>query len=44
MYISTNIHRPYVYDPLGSYILLDNNSIEQITSYFSTLINYPHLD
>ena len=30
MSISTNIYRPYVYDPLGSYISLANNSIEQI--------------
>ena len=29
--ISTNIHRPYVYDPLGSYRV--SNSIDQITSY-----------
>ena len=37
MYISTNIHKPYVCDPLGPY-----NSIDQITPYCSTLINYPH--
>ena len=40
--ISTNIHRPYVCDPLGLYISLVNNSIDQITPYWSTLINYPH--
>ena len=46
MSISTNIHRSYVYDPLGPYILLVNNSIEQITPYWSNLINYshPHID
>ena len=40
--ISTNVHRPYVYDLLGPYISLANNSIDQITLYWSTLINYPH--
>ena len=44
--ISTNIHRPYVCDPLGLYILLVNNYIEPITPYWSTLINYlyHHID
>ena len=42
MYVSTNIHRPYVCDPLGPYISLVNNSIDQITPYWSTLINYLH--
>ena len=42
MSISTNIHRPYVCDPLGLYISLVNNYIDQITLYWSTLINYPH--
>ena len=42
MFISTNIYRLYVYDPLSSYISLVNNSIDQITPYWSTLINYPH--
>ena len=44
--ISTNIHRPYVCEPLGPYISLVNNSIGPITSYWSTLINYPyqHID
>ena len=42
MSISTNIHKPYVCDPLGPYISLVNNSIDQITPYWSTLINYPH--
>ena len=42
MSISTNIYRPYVCDPLGPYISLVKNSIDQITSYWSTLINYPH--
>ena len=42
MYISTNSYRPYVCDPLGPYISLVNNSIDQITPYWSTLINYPH--
>ena len=40
MSISTNIYRPYVCDPLGPYISLINNSIDQITPYFSILINY----
>ena len=40
MSISTNIHKPYVCDPLGPYISLVNNSIDQITPYWSTLINY----
>ena len=40
--ISTNIHRPYMCDPLGPYISLVNNSIDQITPYWSTLINYLH--
>ena len=43
MSISTNIHKPYVCNPLGPYISLVNNSIDQITPYWSTLINYPHL-
>ena len=42
MFISTNLHGPYVRDPLGPYISLVNNSIEQIISYWLTLINYPH--
>ena len=42
MSISTNIHKPYVCDPLGPYISLVNNYIDQITLYWSTLINYPH--
>ena len=42
MSISTNIRKPYVCDPFGPYILLVNNSIEKITPYLSTLINYPH--
>ena len=41
MSISTNIHRPYVCDPLSPYISLVHNSIDQITSYWPTLINYP---
>ena len=43
MSISTNIHKSYVWDPLGPYISLVNNSIDQITPYWLTLINYPHL-
>ena len=39
MFLSTNIYRPYVCDPLVPYISLVNNSIDQITPYFSTLIN-----
>ena len=42
MYISTNIHKPSVCDPLGPYISLVNNSIDLITPYWSTLINYRH--
>ena len=42
MFIFTNIHRPYVYDHLGPYISLINTFIDQITPYWSTLINYPH--
>ena len=42
MSISTNIYRPNVCDPLGPYISLVNNSIDQITPYWSTLINSPH--
>ena len=30
MSISTNIHRPYEYDPLDPYISLVNNSIDQM--------------
>ena len=30
IFISTNIYRLYVYDPLGLYISLVNNSIDQI--------------
>ena len=33
MYIATNIYRLYVCDPLGPYISLVNNSIDQITPY-----------
>ena len=40
MSISTNIHRSYVCDPLGPYISLVNNSIEQITLYWLILIKY----
>ena len=42
MSISTNIHRLYVCDPLGPYILLGNNSIDHITPYWLTLVNYPY--
>ena len=46
MSISTKIHRPYVCDPVGPYISLVNNPIDQLTPYWSTLINYPypHID
>ena len=40
--ISTNIYRLYMCDLLGPYISLVNYSIDQITFYRSTLINYPH--
>ena len=43
MSISMKIHRPYVCDPLGSYISLVKTSIVQIPSYSLTLINYPLL-
>ena len=42
MSISTNIYKPYVCDPLGPYISLVNNYIDQVTPYWSTLINYLH--
>ena len=42
MSICSNIHRPYVCDPLGPYISIVSNSIYQITSYWSTLVSYPH--
>ena len=42
MSISTAIYKPYVCDPLGPYISLVNKSTDQITPYWSTLINYPH--
>ena len=44
--ISTNIYRPYTCDPLGSYISLVYNSIDQIISYWSNFINYlyQHID
>ena len=42
MFISTNIHMPYMCDPLGLYISLVNYSIDQIIPYWSTIINYPH--
>ena len=42
MYISTNIIRPYMCDPLGLYILLVNKSIDLITSYWSNFINYAY--
>ena len=38
--IFTNIHRPYVCDPLVLYISLVNNSIDPITPSWSTLINF----
>ena len=42
IFISTNIHRPYVCDPLGPYISLVNNSIDPITPNWSTLDNYSY--
>ena len=42
MSISKNIHRPYMCNPQGVYISLVNNSIDKITIYWSTLINYVH--
>ena len=36
--ISTNIYIIYVCDPLDLYISLVNNSIDQITSYWSILL------
>ena len=33
IFILTNIHRPYVCDPLGPYISLVNNSIDPIIPY-----------
>ena len=40
--ISTNIYKPYMCDPLGSYISLINKYASPITPYWSTLINYLH--
>ena len=40
MSISTNIHRLYMCNPLGPYITLVNNSMDPITPYWSTFINY----
>ena len=42
MSISTKIYRPYVCDPLGSYISLVNNSIDLIMPYWLRFINYLH--
>ena len=42
MSISTNIHRPYVCDPLGPYISLVNMSIDRIAPDWLTLIKYPY--
>ena len=42
MSISTNIPRPYVCDPFGPYISLVNNYLDNIISYWLTLMNYPH--
>ena len=39
---STNAQRPYVYEALGSYISVVNNSIHIITPYWSKFINYLH--
>ena len=33
MYISTNVYRPYVFDPLGPYIILVNKYVDLITPY-----------
>ena len=40
MSITTNIHKPYVCDPLDLYIYLVNSSIEPMIPYWSILINY----
>ena len=42
MFIFTNIHRPYVCNPLGLYISLVNNSLDPIKLYLSMLISYSH--
>ena len=42
MSISTNIHIAYLCGPLGLCILLVKNSIDLITPYWSTFINYIH--
>ena len=39
MSISMNIHRPYLCEPLGSYISQVNDSKDLIISYCSTFIN-----
>ena len=38
MFIFTNIHKSYVYNPLSPYILLVNKSIDSIISYWTTLL------
>ena len=40
IFIYINIYRPYVCDPLGSYISVVNNSIVSIIPYLLTFINY----
>ena len=45
MFVNTNVHEPCVYDPLGLYISLINNSTNSITlicqqiNHFSIYIN-----
>ena len=38
MSMSTNVHRPYVYDHVGLYISLVSNFIDLIISYWSTIL------
>ena len=38
MYISNNFNRPYVCDPLGSYILIVKSFTDLIRSYWSNLL------
>ena len=38
MFISSNVHKPYICDPLGPYIALVKNFIDPITPYWSNLL------
>ena len=40
--LSNNIYKPYMYEHLGSYISLVNNSIDPIQLYWLKFINHLH--